>query len=351
MRSENSTAQTLRQIKKLFGASTPVLSSESLNEYYNIMIGFIEIIKPRDVIEQLQVKELTDANWLAMRYSAHKRMAIEREHERHREKEVERLRREACIKERALQSGLEREREQAKKDKEAKEAKEAKAKDKEAKNPEEANPAAAADDKDQVEAAGQDDEPTTMSDWVDEYEAAIEEKNMEVLRILEQEPEAADHAKAMQTGIDYYERLDRLHARAIASRNDVLAQIAFYREGLGPLLRRVSDKIIDGDFKEAALIASPGDNARSMVSGDTGDGELKEIHQETPSIVSPADDGRPVLTSDTSDGELQETHQETPSIADPSDIARPVVTGDTSDGELQETHQETPSIAGPGGDV
>ena len=71
-------------------------------------------------------------------------------------------------------------------------------------------------------------------------------------------PDEVDHARALQSGIDYYEKLDDLLGVAIDRRNDVLAQLDFYRQGLGQRLRRVSDEIIDAEFKETApTIAGP----------------------------------------------------------------------------------------------
>ena len=75
-----------------------------------------------------------------------------------------------------------------------------------------------------------------------------------------------DHAKALESGIDYFERLDHLLGVAMARRNNVLAQIEFYRQGLGQRLRRVSDEIIDGQFSEthhaAPSIAGPDEDAQ-----------------------------------------------------------------------------------------
>ena len=60
-----------------------------------------------------------------------------------------------------------------------------------------------------------------------------------------------------ESGIDYYERLDRLMGVAVARRKGVLEQIDLYRVGLGERLRRVSDEIIDAEFSEAELPSTP----------------------------------------------------------------------------------------------
>ena len=75
-------------------------------------------------------------------------------------------------------------------------------------------------------------------------------------------PDEVDHARALQSGIEYYEKLDDL--LGVARRDDVLAQLDFYRQGLGQRLRRVSDEIIDAEFKETAApsIAGPDGDAQ-----------------------------------------------------------------------------------------
>ena len=79
----------------------------------------------------------------------------------------------------------------------------------------------------------------------------------EVDDILDGPADEVDHARALQSDIEYYEKLDDLLGVAIARRDDVLAQIDFYRQGLGQRLRRVSDEIIDAEFKETRHRRSP----------------------------------------------------------------------------------------------
>ena len=94
-----SVAKDLAELKKLF--TPPVLSSEDLRAYYTIMTRFLECLKPRDFVELIFVKDLTDSTWEIMRYSNHKTMVIEREHERHLEiqkkRRKEELKRKAAI--------------------------------------------------------------------------------------------------------------------------------------------------------------------------------------------------------------------------------------------------------------
>jgi hypothetical protein len=350
-----STAQCLKEIRKHFAA--PVLTSESRENFYSIMVRYIEIIKPRDFIELMFVNDLTQATWEEMRYSTHKAMVIEREYQRHHEKEVEHHRQQlgklkqsrmCTLDEIAMTVKELREAKKAKKAQKAKEAKEVKdAKEAKPVLGEKAKATAAERKTDRIKHLEQ--EWTTLSDRVNRLEAEIEEKSAEVKKILDEVPDEADHAKALQSGIAYFERFARLHADAIAWRNDVLAQIGFYREGLGPLLRRATDEIIDGDFKtshEAALISGADDDERRG-SGGTIHGELKESSHETPSIASPGDDERRI-SGDTIEGALKEANHETPLIASLGDDENGV-SGDTI--EIKEPNPEATSTAGPGGDA
>ena len=94
----------------------------------------------------------------------------------------------------------------------------------------------------------------------------IDDKKLDCDDILNGDPDEFDHAEALQSSIKFFEQLDRLLSVSIARRNGALAQIDFYRQGLGQRLRRLSDEIIDAEFKEthqeAPSIAGPGDGAQ-----------------------------------------------------------------------------------------
>ena len=223
----------LQEMKKLFSA--PILSSESLQTYYTIMARFMESLEPRDFLEKMFVKDLTDATFDMMRFSSHKMMVIEREHEQLHEKEAERLDGQLGKLKQSLACELDRiwhENEKARKAKEAKEANDAKNTKNTAKK---AQATAAVDETDRVA----------------ELEAAIDAKRAEIKKLLKQVPEEQDHAKALLTGIEQFEQLDRLQSVAIGRRNNVLAQLELYRQGLGQRARRVSDEIIDAEFEDA----------------------------------------------------------------------------------------------------
>jgi hypothetical protein len=229
-----SVAKDLAELKKL--CTPPVLSSEDVKAYYTIMTRFLELIKPRDFVELLLVKDLTDSTWEIMRYSNHKTLLIEREHERHLEKQKKRRQEERKKKAAIAECS----------------AKRAKA----------AEPAGETKEGKPSEQAGA---PTSQYDrWLD-LEEVIDGSISDVDEIVEGPADELDHAKALEAGIDYFERLDRLRSVQVVHRNDVIEQIEFYRHGLGQHLRQISDEIIDGEFsetkQEAPSIAGPGDGA------------------------------------------------------------------------------------------
>jgi hypothetical protein len=225
------TTKTSAKLKKLFGPP-PVLSSEDRKAYDTILAQFLECLKPRDFIEQMFVKDLTDTTWEIRRYTRHMNLVIEREYQRHQDMEENRRQ-----KERKLKSAI------AEQLDEAREA----SREKEVEG--ETGPA------EQADYTGK---PTTQFERKHELEYVIDGLVPDVKEILEAPAEERDHAKALQSGIDYFEQLDHLRSVAIARRNDLFRQID-YRQGQH--LRRVSDDIIDAEFNEtqheAPSIAGP----------------------------------------------------------------------------------------------
>lgn len=242
-----SVVKDLAELKKLF--TPPVLSSENLKTYYTIMTRVLECLKPRDFVEQIFVKDLTDATWEIMRYSNHKTMVIEREHERHLEIEAKRLQKEQKMKADIAEAIRANEAERAGETKKA-----------------EAGEQASAGETKQVEPGEQAGAPTSQFERWLELEEVIDGSISDVDEILVGAADELDHAKALESGIDYFQQLDRLMSVQFDRRNDVLEQIEFYRRGLGQHLRQISDDIIDGEFSEtqqaAPSIAGPGDGAQ-----------------------------------------------------------------------------------------
>jgi hypothetical protein len=67
----------------------------------------------------------------------------------------------------------------------------------------------------------------------------------EVDAILQKPATELDHACALEVGIVYFQYLDKAHLTALARRDKALEQLERYRDGLGRLLRQVSDQIIE----------------------------------------------------------------------------------------------------------
>jgi len=219
LQTTSTTANDLAELKELFGPP-PVLSSEDSKAYDAVMVRFVECIKPKDFIEQMFIKDLTDSTWEIKRYSRHKALLIEREYD-------------ALV-------------EEAEQDEEAQQDQQTEQKEQ----------------TEQDEQTQQADSPTQYERML-ELEQVVDSAVPDVDEIVTSTPEELLQAEALESGIDYYERLDRLMGVAMGRRKDVLEQIDLYRVGLGERLRRVSDEIIDAEFSEAELPSlAPADTAQ-----------------------------------------------------------------------------------------
>jgi hypothetical protein len=239
MRNEPLTVnEGLKAINKFFAA--PVLLSESLSSYTGILRLFIDVVKPYEFIEAVLVKDIVDATWEMKRYSSYKLCVIDREYRRNLELELKPHHLEL----RRLEENYAWHYEE-----QAKEAKKAKVGKK----------AASVGETDQADQVDSADVPPTQR--MLELDAAIDDKIKQINEKIDQNPEEADHALALQTGINSFKMLDQLYGVAMKRRNDALAQIDEYRQGLGQHLRQVSDKIINGEChetnQEAPSIAGP----------------------------------------------------------------------------------------------
>jgi hypothetical protein len=174
------------ELLQLFGPP-PVLRSEDIRSYREIMARFLEKFAPRDFMGQLLVKELTDSEWDVMRYSRHKTLLMERRFRDRLEFQAQRGKAAAP-----------------------------------AEQPAEPNGRLSADPED-----------------------VLEGLVAEVDAILLEPAAARDHLRALQVGLVCYEHLDKLLAAAISRRDNVFERIERYRDGLGRPLRQVSDQIIE----------------------------------------------------------------------------------------------------------
>jgi hypothetical protein len=65
------------ELRQLLGPP-PVLRAESARSYDEIMARLMKCLEPRDFMEQILVRDLTDCTWEMARYTRHKTLAMER---------------------------------------------------------------------------------------------------------------------------------------------------------------------------------------------------------------------------------------------------------------------------------
>ena len=184
----------------------PVLSTESVEAYYEMMSQFVEVFTPKNVLEQSFIKDLTDATWEAKRYSRYKALLIERKFQQRLEFQAERMK-------------LQAERNEAFARKVA-------------------------------------EKPANELARMDGLAEVLESSVQEIDNILKRTPDELDHARALEDGFKIYEGIDDLLNHALARRNDALRQLEWYREGLGKRLHKVSDEIIEAEYTDVGTQAS-----------------------------------------------------------------------------------------------
>jgi hypothetical protein len=79
----------LAQLRDLFGPP-PVLSSENLKAYEEMLRRFIECFQPQDFFETVLMKDVTDGTWEGARCSRHKVLLLDRRYRDRREAEAKR---------------------------------------------------------------------------------------------------------------------------------------------------------------------------------------------------------------------------------------------------------------------
>lgn len=209
----------LAKLRELLGPP-PVLSTENAKAYDEIMARFIQCHEPRDFMEQMFIKQLTDFTWEIIRYTRHKPLAIERKFQDVQKFQAKRAK--AAAQNRARQVGP--------------------------------NGPARTD----VE---------RMLQLEDVVDSAVED----VDEILMRPPIELDHARAFEGAIAYYQRLDQLLNTAVARRNDVLDQLERYRCGLGRRLRKISDEIIDTEFHQTGTVSPQAAISPAPLASETND--------------------------------------------------------------------------------
>lgn len=195
----------LSKLKQLLGPP-PVLASESLKDYNATLNGLMEAVKPDDFVLEILVTEHADWTWEIKRYKRHKTLVVER-------KRLGQLRDQEDLIERIREG---------------------------------------------VAAKGE------MNEAEKAQEDAVAAEHAAIRHMLAH-PDELDQFDALKSGNPYYDQLDRMQARAIAQRDNVLAQIELYRQGLAQRARQASDEIIEAEFQpandEVLLITGTGDGA------------------------------------------------------------------------------------------
>jgi hypothetical protein len=187
----------LAELRDLLGPP-PVLSTENVEAYDEILVRLMQCFVPADFMEQMLIKQLADWTWDMKRYTRHKTLAIERKFRQVREFQAKRAKAVAQNRE-AQARGL---------------------------------------------ARGNGYPPNELGRML-ELEDVVDSSVQDVDEILNRPPVELDHARALEGAIGYQEQLDKLLNAAVARRDDVLEQLERYRYGLGRRLRKASDDIIE----------------------------------------------------------------------------------------------------------
>ena len=169
----------------------PVLSTENMQAYEETMHWFVISLNPQDWLETAFVKDVIDGTWEAARWTRHKTVSIHRRHH-------DRLESQARQRKAAAQRKAELK----------KRIGESKA------------------------------EPPT------EPEEAVDHLVEDIDAMLLEPATELDHNRALETGIEYVGKLDKLQMMAIARRNNALEQFQQYRETCGYRVHHDTDEVI-----------------------------------------------------------------------------------------------------------
>jgi hypothetical protein len=196
-----SEADTLRHLALL--GPLPILSSEDPTNFKEIFRLVAGAVKPRNMIEMICIWHYVCATWIIARYTRHGTVAIERY---------------------AHQAVLFREqraklRQQYKSDRENEQAQRL------------------------VQT------PTDVAQMV-HLENNIEAAEKDLDDIMHGAISEREHNKAFQQSVAFHEQLNRLIASQTAIRNDSLRQLELFRAGLGQLVSKVTDAVIEGECEE-----------------------------------------------------------------------------------------------------
>jgi len=252
----------MKDLKALYG--NPVLSTENEEAYNRILSGLLDCLRPSDFMEFRWMKQLADAIWDEVRYKRQKTALFDRKFRECREHQAKRK--------------LEFDHHKAK-------------------------------------GGNLLYQPISAI----ELEHVTYGHNKSVDAILARAPDELDHARALETGMDYYDKLDKWLETAMARQREVIGWFEMYRNGLGPRLRKVSNEII---AVECATIDRSLQEAESTSLVPTA---LSEGSVATPTAEEPAAcDGASSTECATIDRSLQEA--ESPSLVPTAPVEGSVAT-------------------------
>ena len=182
---DEASQRSLPNWEKIFGTA-PVLSTEDADAYNALKSQVLACLAPEDVIVAILVKDYVNSEWEVNRLLRHKTLVPERKFRARLEYQATR--------EKALSERI-------------------KPKDK----------------------------PANAVERLEELEAKASDMADDVQSIFKRAANERDHAEGLESGIGYYEQLDKRLQVAISRRNSSLAQIMRYREDLGNKLQRLSN--------------------------------------------------------------------------------------------------------------
>jgi hypothetical protein len=244
---EKLTKAQIAEYSKLLGPA-PVLSSEDAKHYDAIWEHLLEILKPRDFLELLLMRQILDATWEVIRYTRHKTLGIERRFRQSLEFQAERKKEQKARREKLAQ-----------------------------------------------ELAEKTGHPIADFAQMLHLQAVMESTVDDFHEISRRPPTELEHNRALEAGILLQEQLDRLINSAVKRRNEALLLLEHYREGLGHYLRRISDQIIDAAATEIEG-SGPALEAPPLAPPDEGSpgGSESPTENVAAAAAAPADDVDPL---------------------------------------------------------
>ena len=205
----------------------PVLSSENAENYNLMWQKLIECFMPADLMELLLVRQIQNETWKIIRLHHHQTLAVER---RFRETNgfLAERRKELKAKKQTLAEELARKSRQ----------------------------------------------PMTEYSKLIELDDTIMSTLADLDEIDARQPSELEHNRALEQGIVFQERIDRLLNSAHKRRNDALQWLDLYRHGSGQHWREISDQIIIAEVSEITTLPGTTEAAAQDIQMSARDAEI-----------------------------------------------------------------------------